>query len=224
MFHSYAGLLERLTTEEKKDPLDAELILDLRATINVIEEDQATALRDFAKLTSLQEITWDLLWALFTPNSLVFNRHEYTEQNRLLLVRRADYCERIDESKYLQVVCDAVSDDGAAFGYSRHYFEIDKYSGARPIAELEVYPLRFRPDKDVVYARAVELGKFYVQMPAHSYHEISGSAMRAGKPMESPVTREIIPRMEKFFVSIHIGACAQADRSSCAHCRHRAVS
>lgn len=191
MFRSYPGLLRRLKAEEEEDPKDEDLILDIKAAIHVVEEDQGKTLRDLEKLTSQNQITFDILWALFILNTLVFNHHTWIQQDRLLLVRRVGYGERMsDRKRYLNVVCDVVHDDGHHFGLARQYIEIDEFRGVVPITELNVFPLDYRPDKDAIYERAMQLGRVFAQMKPHSYHEIQGQAMRDGEQ-----------RVEKFFVS-----------------------
>ncbi len=192
MFRSYPGLVRRLETEEQNDTKDEDLILDIKAAIHVVEEDQGKTLRDLEKLTSQNQITFDLLWALFVLNTLIFNQQTWIQQDRVLLVRRVGYGERMsDRKRYLKVVCDMVHDDGHHFGLAREYLEIDEYLGAVSITDLNTYPLKFHSDKDVIYARAVQMGKVFAQMKPHSYHEIRGQAMREGEQ-----------RVEKFFVGL----------------------
>ncbi|KAJ7278278.1 P-loop containing nucleoside triphosphate hydrolase protein [Mycena rebaudengoi] len=196
MYYSYPGLLERLALEQGQEERDESLIRDIRAGIFYVEEYLGTQLKDVEKMVSQREISWDALWALFFPNSLVYSYHSLTDQDTVLIVRRSGYDTRLeDRTKYLKVVCDIITDDGRQFGFSKHVFAIYEYRGTRPIANLPVFPLRYHDDNEGVYARAVELGKRRVQLPTHSYHEISGRAFRNeteqifvnGRVMISPV-------------------------------------
>ncbi|KLO10225.1 P-loop containing nucleoside triphosphate hydrolase protein [Schizopora paradoxa] len=191
MFRSYPGLVQRLQLEEKKDPKDEDLILDIKAAILVVEEDQGKTMRDLEKLTSQNQITFDLLWAMFIPNTLVFNHHTLIQQDRLLFVRRVGYGERMsDRKRYLKVVCEMVHNDGHYFGFAREHLEIEEFRGAVSITDLNVYPLEYRADKATIYEVAVHFGKIFAQMKPHSYHEIRGQAMREGEQ-----------RIEKFFTT-----------------------
>lgn len=191
MFRSYPGLVRRLESEEQLDPKDEDLILDIKAAIQVVEDDQGKTMRDLEMLKSQNQITFDLLWALFTLNTLVFNHHLGVQQDRVLLVRRVAYGERMsDRKRYLRAVCDIMHDDGDSFGLAREYLEIDEFRGAVSITDLLVYPLEFHPDKDTIYKRAVQFGKVFAQMEPHSYREINGQAIRQGQE-----------RVGKFFVS-----------------------
>ncbi|KAI0062759.1 P-loop containing nucleoside triphosphate hydrolase protein [Artomyces pyxidatus] len=194
MFYSYPGLVKRYAEELAKEPQDESLIADISAAIQVIEEDQSRNLQEFAKLTSQGEISYDLLWALFRPNILVFNYHSMTEQDRVLLVRWVGYRRRQDGSEYLKIACDMVHNDGNSFGFTREYLVVDDYRGVRPITDLASYPLEYHVDRAGVHARAVELGKRFARMQPHSYGEIRGHAMRDRHT-------EAEPMPEKFYTS-----------------------
>ena len=183
MYYSYPGLLERLAVEQKQEERDEPLIRDIQAGIFYVEEYLGNTVKDVKRMVSQREISFDALWTLFFPNSLVYSHHTDTDQDTVLLVRRSGYDARQSNitaqvTKYLEVVCDIIHDDGQEFGFARRVLEIDEYSGTRPIANLPVYPLQYHDDNDEVYSRAVELGKRLVQLPTHCFREISGRASR----------------------------------------------
>ena len=178
MYYSYPGLLERLAIEQKREERDEQLISDIQAGIFYVDEYLGNTMKDVNQMVSQREITFDVVWALFFPNSLVYSHHTNTDQDTVLIVRRSSYEARKGGMKYLRVVCDIIHDDGQEFGFARHVLEIDEYPGTRPIASLPVYPLQYHDDNYGVYSRAVELGKHLVQLPTHSFREISGRASR----------------------------------------------
>ncbi|KLO11230.1 P-loop containing nucleoside triphosphate hydrolase protein [Schizopora paradoxa] len=196
MFHSYDGLLRELEGEEQKDLADENLILDIKSAIYYIEKDQDKTLRDFEKLADLKQTTFDLLWALFKPNTLVYNHHVWTQQDRLLIVRGTDYCKDSSGRNYLEVHCDFIHDDGYLFGFARESIEIYEFRGAIPISDLTVYPLRYRDGKEGIFEKAVDSGRTFARMNPHSYHEYTGQGMRE---IEVSGGREV--RTEKFFTS-----------------------
>lgn len=178
MYYSYPGLKARLEAEEKAESRDERLIADIMAAVLVIEADQAKLLRDFVELTVLNEITFDIIWALFRPNTLVLNRHELTDEYRILLARRAGYGQHEDRTRYLKVVCDIIHDDGELFGYTRVVLAVNEFRGVKKITDLDVYPLEYCPVKDDLYKSSTELGKKFAKMPKHAYYEMTGQAMR----------------------------------------------
>ncbi len=202
MFASYSGLRLRLELEEQKKTRDEDLILDIKAAIRYVEEDKGNVLRDLEKLTSERQITFDLLWALFKPNALVFNYHKWTQQDRLLLTRQVYYTRDKFRRPLAAVECDMIHDDGTSFGFAEVVIEIYQFLGAIPISELEVYPLDFRSDKDAVFAQAKLSGRLFAQMKPHSFHEISGQAMREVDLVKDN-DGEIVHRTETFYVCFY---------------------
>ena len=180
MFYSHDGLIRRLTEEEAKNPQERSesLIVDIMAAIQVVEEDLSKTLQDVADLTLQGEITFDLLWTLFKPNSLIYSYHYLTEQSRVLIVRQVEYKMNMDRSRYLYMSCDIIHDDGNLFGFAREHLSIGEYKGVRAIQELPTYPLKYHPTTDAIYAEAVGRGRSYVQLPQHSYQEMNGIAVR----------------------------------------------
>ncbi|ESK93512.1 aaa family [Moniliophthora roreri MCA 2997] len=178
-FHSFFGLQERLEREESQASPDQGLINDLKVAIQYVHEDHTDNINNFERLLAHQEITYELLWALFKPNALVYRFHGLTEQVQILLARTVEYRVRPqDKSKYAAIACDIISNDGNNFGHAREILEIDLYLGARRIQDLPVFPLEHHPSKEALREHAIQRGKKFAQMEQHSYHEISGQAMR----------------------------------------------
>ncbi|KAK7047184.1 hypothetical protein VNI00_006850 [Paramarasmius palmivorus] len=178
-FHSFFGLKERLEQEESKDVPDPTLINDIKVAIQFVHEEHTDNINNFERLLSHQEMTYELLWALFKPNSLVYRFHPLTEQVQILLARTVAYRQRPhDKSKYAAISCDIINDDGNGFGHARDCLEIDMYAGARRIQDLPVFPLEYHPEQAALRSHTISRGKKFAQMEQHSYHEISGQAMR----------------------------------------------
>ena len=136
MYYSYPGLLERLAVEQKQEERDEPLICDIQAGIYYVEEYLGNTMKDVKQMVSQREISFDTVWALFFPNSLVYSHHTGTDQDTVLIVRRSGYDTRQnDRTRYLKVVCDIIHDDGQEFGFARRIHQekppfviITKYS------------------------------------------------------------------------------------------------
>ena len=165
--------------EESKTPQDTPLITDLNAALQFIDEEHGGNIVEFQRLISYGEITYDLLWALFAPNTLIYHYHELTEQDQILLARSVEYLKRPDDSPYLRVNCDIISCDGKSFGIAREIGnEIDFYPGASKILDLIVFPLKYHPKATQILDHARKRGKKFARMSKNTYHEISGPAMK----------------------------------------------
>jgi hypothetical protein len=100
---------------------------------------------------------------------------------QILLARTFEYRKRPDGSYYAAIICDVINNDGSSFGFARDTLEIDAFVGARKIQDLAVFPLDYHSDKQAVCESAKKRGKKFVNLATHSYHEISGPAMRESR-------------------------------------------
>ena len=188
-FHSRFALKDRLSLEEKKEDADASLIADLSVALQYVEEQHGSNITSLGNLLPAKEITWSLLWALFTPNCMMYHFHYYTEQPQVLIMRRIRQRYRKDGTPFWHVMCDMIADDGLKFGYTKDLgiasrpdlnsdLEIDQYDGARSIQDLIVYPLEYAPNPAQIRKDVIERGKKYARMIGNTYWETSGPAMR----------------------------------------------
>jgi hypothetical protein len=180
LYHSRFGLKSTFEVEKAKDHPDHALVNALSIALQYIEEDHGANIVNVDSLLSRDEITWDLLWALFMPTSLVYHYHELTQQNQILRFRQARKRWRPkDQVYYWQIICDMIVFDGQKFGFAKvDHFQIDQFPGARKIYDLEIYPLDFVKDRSAVFEHAVERGKRYCAIKGKTYLECDGPAMR----------------------------------------------
>lgn len=188
-FHSRVALKDRWQHEKAKEPQDQALVDDLSTALQYIDEHHGNNIATVENMTASNQITWELLWALFTPNAMMYHFHEYTEQDQVLLMRRIRLRYRKDNTPYWDIMCDMIGDDGLKFGFTKDLgitprpdlyadLEIDQYDGAKKIQDLVVYPLQFAPNSETIRRKLIERGRKYVQMVGHSYHETSGPALK----------------------------------------------
>jgi hypothetical protein len=180
-YHSRQALIDRLAQEREKESStqDDTLITDLETALFFVEEEHGGAISDMSTLLPAEECTWDLLWALLRPSSLVYHYHKYTQEPCILLFRRAEKKMRSDGTFYWRVDCDVMADSGIRFGLARYpeRIEIDKFEGARKIRDLAVVPLHFTGREVELRNDLKERGRRYAALK-ESYWEISGLAVR----------------------------------------------
>lgn len=125
------------------------------------------------------EITWDLLWTLFSPNTMIYNDDEITEQPQAFLFRGMEEKWTQAGTRYWFIRADFVADSGQKFGYASHPkgFEIHEYEGARKIRDLVIYPLRFYENEAALRKELIERGKKYSRLSTPTIWETSGPAM-----------------------------------------------
>jgi hypothetical protein len=160
-YHAVHPLRARLA-EEEASPSDPILKADLKTALRFIEEQHSNAFREVESLNSHGEITWDLLWALFSPNALIFHYHEITEQPQIFFHREMAIAYTQTGSKYWAIQADFVADSGQKFGYASQPkgFEIHEFEGARNTRDL-TYPLCFYLNQTELRRELVTRGRKY---------------------------------------------------------------
>ncbi|KIP06048.1 hypothetical protein PHLGIDRAFT_119307 [Phlebiopsis gigantea 11061_1 CR5-6] len=174
-FHSRFGLREKLAEEEAHETPDEEKIEAIHAALQVIDEDFGRTILDLELMTKQGEITYDMLWALFPPNTYLRAYHHGTEQEMILYARQLSY-NSTNEGNYAAIQCDIVSNDGKMFGIAQESIDIFEYKGTRAILDLAAYPLDYHPTKDTLRAHAIQRGKQFAGY-TRQFLECSGPAI-----------------------------------------------
>ncbi|KAK1965454.1 P-loop containing nucleoside triphosphate hydrolase protein [Colletotrichum sublineola] len=178
-YHNRAALQERLDKAKCSDPMDVELVEDLEETLKFAEEEHATNIANLVPLLDAGEITWELMWAIFPPNILVYRYHRLIEEDQVLKVRAIRQVKRYNKQKYWQLDCRIVADDGAKFGlaYEPFLMKIDEFNGARKIMDLRIFPLKYHARAGEVRAEALSRGRRFAELHEPRVMQTSGPAM-----------------------------------------------
>jgi len=183
LFHSLAGL------RKTKENADVDLIEDIDILLRFIDEDYGDTIADCEHLISTNQITFNHLWALFPPNTLVYRYHDVTEQHQVLLYRRMSHLMKDEKGIYVWLTCDFITDDGSAFGLAREHFVIRFFKGTSKIQDLPVYPLQHNKDWINIRESAICRGKKFASIVPQLF-EVSGPACEERRSFgERPETK-----------------------------------
>ena len=177
LYHSLEKLEERLGEEKSKASPDPKAVDHLSEVVNFIKDEQAADISTLSTLVPAGEITWNLLWTIFKPNTFATHFHELTEQQMVVLTRWTDVEKRCNGT-FFRIACDVINDDGNSFGLAKKMFEIKEFEGATKISNLQIFPITYNTDKNKILEHARARAKRFVKMVGHQYMEITGSAMR----------------------------------------------
>jgi hypothetical protein len=153
-------LLKTAVAKEVEEPLEKQDLENLKALMNIMSTNSGdTKLEAYFKTreanTAAGKITYDNVWTLFPPGELVMSK-PYLDQEQFFLVQ-GNYLLGwpITESKRRKVppawivVCWAYDWDGSSFERKGFEFKIEKFSGARSINTLNLFPVSFYKDPKV---------------------------------------------------------------------------
>lgn len=163
-----------MAAEKAKDPLEEDLIKGIETALLYLQEDWSETEADLDTLVAQGEITYDLLWALFPPNTYVQVYHEGTEQELVLHSRGLTY-QCTPAGNFAALKCDLINNDGRMFGLAVDIKKIDQYAGSCQILSLPVVPLELYPEREKLREHAIRRGKQFAGITRY-FCECSGPA------------------------------------------------
>ncbi|RXW20459.1 hypothetical protein EST38_g5393 [Candolleomyces aberdarensis] len=195
----------RMRENAKEGNADKELIHDLDVALKYIEEDYTPTIRDLEALLWKvpASITFDLLWTLFCPGSLLYAYDEYTEQDLILktrsfrlqsrstrnIVQHATVGQHVTVGQYgavgqyatvgqyVTIEAFTITDDGKAFGFCTIERHIQQFDGIRRVHDLPVYPLKYHPKETELREKALRRGHRLLTLRPRRYMETCGFAV-----------------------------------------------
>ncbi|KAK2594599.1 hypothetical protein QQS21_007684 [Conoideocrella luteorostrata] len=154
----------------------------LKVLIKYLDKDYAKVKESLYPMLDSGIITFDCLWALWKPNTLVYSTtYGSAEDPRLFKVNMAVQhtsvlkgTSYIVDGKYLEF-------DGKQFGHGFVVEEIPEFQGTRKINSLPFYPLEYHSGESKLRQMLIERGKKFVSLNRAHYKAYSGVAYMKGK-------------------------------------------
>ena len=140
------------------------------------------------------EITYDLLWALFKPNTIVYTTCLDTEKSLCFRFDMGEEQTRATGMTYFHMECRYLDSDGAVFGEVSAALGIAKFAGVKRIVNLAAFPLAYHPRRGEMRAGLVERGRRFVSLLGVHHLQYYGNAflMEKGEVVEVPVKGRIM--------------------------------
>ncbi|KAL5344673.1 hypothetical protein ACLOAV_010365 [Pseudogymnoascus australis] len=139
-------------------------------------------------------ITYDLLWALFKPNTLVYTTCFGTGKPRCVKYDFGEERKTNSGVKYFHMEGRYLDFDGKVLGEAVIHLSIEKFRGAKRIDTLEVFPLHCHPNESDARAQLLECGHRFLGLTGIHHVEYHGKAfyMEKGRPIEVTIKGRII--------------------------------
>ncbi|OJD16913.1 hypothetical protein AJ78_02950 [Emergomyces pasteurianus Ep9510] len=122
-----------------------------------------------------QEITFELLWAMFKLNELIFMIDPCSEQPRCFVYDSGEFV-LSSQGDHFEIECRSLDYDGKVFGEMTTMLQIPKFQSARKISNLETFPLKFHNHRDKIEAELSERGRKFKGFMGVAYCEYEGLA------------------------------------------------
>ncbi|KAI1646660.1 uncharacterized protein F4817DRAFT_316662 [Daldinia loculata] len=154
----------------------------LRVLIKYIDTDHAETKKSLYPMLENGLITFDLLWALWKPNTLVYTTtYGSVDEPRVFKVEVAEKHYSIVRGEFYYIEGKYFEYDGKQFGYGSMSEEITEFRGARKITSLGCYPLKYHKNEAQLRKDLIERGKKFVGLGGVHYKGHQGMAYHKKK-------------------------------------------
>lgn len=176
----YMKELKEQSLNEKKKKLRksaAAKAAHLRVLIKYLDADYADIKKTLYPLLEANTITFDLLWALYKPNTIAYtSTYGSSDEPRAF---RVDYS--VKESSFMKgqwynVEGRYLDYDGKEFGFGTMSAMVESFKGTRRINSLACYPLQYHRDAEALRTQLIERGKRFVSLRGMNYRFHKGMA------------------------------------------------
>lgn len=201
MFH-YLAELEAHRTELKDDSDHAKL-KHLTLLVDYIRTAYASTTSRLALYLKNREISYDLLWALFKPNTAVYTTMFDAENPACFKYESGKERINSNDVAYFHVECHYLDYNGKAFGEVSTALGIRMFQGAKRIDSLEAFPLEFHRHYKDIRMYLLKCGRRFVSLMGEHHVQYLGDAacLEQGEYIEVPVDSRIILAILTFQIS-----------------------
>ncbi|OJD34408.1 aaa family atpase [Diplodia corticola] len=155
-----------------------------KVMIGYLDEDYDETKKTLYPMLEAGNITFDLLWALFKPNTIAYTTtYGSVEDPRCFKVDYATKESSFIRGDWYSIEGRYLEYDGKTFGLGEIEINVDAFKGPRKITSLATYPLRYHKDPDGIRKQLLERGKRFVTMTGMNYRFHKGLAFEKRKKM-----------------------------------------
>lgn len=149
----------------------------LKFLIKYLDTDYADTKKTLYPLLDASTITFDLLWALFKPNTIAYApTYGNQDELRAFKIEYASKESSFMKGQWYSIEGRYLEYDGKTFGMGSMAAEVEFFKGTRKITSLGCYPLKYHRETEVVKAKLVERGKKFVALQGMNYRFHKGMA------------------------------------------------
>lgn len=149
----------------------------LKVLLSYLDEDYADTKKTLYPLLESNLITFDLLWALFKPNTIVYTTtYGNADEPRAFKVEYSSKESSFQRGSWYSVEGRYLEYDGKAFGMGTLEADVEFFKGARKITSLATYPLQYHKDEKALRQQLIERGRKFVGLKGMNYRYHQGMA------------------------------------------------
>lgn len=149
----------------------------LKVLVKYIDKDYEHIKKSLYPMLEHGLITFDLLWALWKPNTLAYTTtYGSHDEPRIFKVDTAEKHYHISKGEFYYIDGKYFEYDGKQFGYGHMVEEIPEFRGAKKITSLGCYPLKYHKNEEKLRKDLIERGQKFVTLAGVHYKSHHGLA------------------------------------------------
>ncbi|KAK0640441.1 Protein CdcH [Lasiodiplodia hormozganensis] len=173
------------TTEETENAEAA--ATHLRLLYDLTKRDVKRLRRKQLPLDRSHKVMFNTLFTVFRPGTVVYHKDE-GQFDRFYKVKAVDYVPNGNDPQPFtcSITCASLELDGTSPGWVDRVFCMDKWSGAKKLTELTIFPAELHPEYEDVRARVLERGrKWEALREKPTVVEYEGLSVKTTQPSNS---------------------------------------
>ncbi len=123
---------------------------------NLLAEDFKETIEATVDMKSQGVMTYEHLWTLFQPGSLIYSKQQ--GQDRIFKLVSSRYGQDRNMNPVFWLTCQYVDYDGTRFGTQKLNVKIAAFDGTKPITSFQSFPLEYHNSKEEIKAKLIERG------------------------------------------------------------------
>lgn len=169
--------LSKTETKKKARKVARTKAAHLKVLVKYLDTDYAETKDTLYPLLKANMITFDLLWALFKPNTIAYApTYGVSDEPRAFKIEYVTKVSNIMKGHSYNVEGRCLDYDGKSFGMGTIFTELPAFKGVRKITSLACYPLQYHREADKLKEALIERGKKYVSLKGMNYRFHQGMA------------------------------------------------
>ncbi|KAH8596023.1 hypothetical protein B0O99DRAFT_511005 [Bisporella sp. PMI_857] len=149
----------------------------LKVLLKYLDKDYADTKKTLYPMLEAGLITFDLLWALYKPNDIVYTTtYGSTDEPRAYKIEQTEMYESMTKGPWYDVEGKYLEYDGKTWGMGTMSTDVSSFKGAKKIDSLACYPIRYHKNEANLRAELIERGKKFVSLQGVKYRAHQGMA------------------------------------------------
>ena len=172
--------------KSKQRKMAAKQAKHLGLLVKYVNKDFSKTKKTLYPLLENNSITFDLLWALFKPDTIVHTAtHGYAREARCYKAEQVEKQCHVLKGCWYEVQGRYLEYDGKDFGWADHQVDITEFRGARKINSLACYPIQYHKSEAELRHTLVDRGRKFTSMVGQNYRTHKGMAFMVKRKQQT---------------------------------------